>query len=515
VAADGPTGSALADRVEGAREPVLALHSGDRGQSPRGGDDDHGPQWDDGSGSGTAVCNTAVIWPPLAVDSSEGSTRDGSKVQLRCLRAALDEATVLLDLPVDGPVWDGLVALSESTSKVLHLPLADSPPLALKVRRDPMKPSQLVCRGDGIFLRLVHPDAVTASFSSAVEVQVHGELLATSPAGGQGLVLQVVAAVGRLLWPSSFAVGGQITTDAQVLATLDPVSRMGRVDVAVDVAVSGEARDQWITEAIFADGSHVEAVERFSTRARRKESVEPEALGEVEDEGEATGPARMLGTAKRGRTLYVGRSLIELCIYEKDRAPLVRSTQLALDTLKSAGWRPDEERVIRWEARISRAWWRDQKFELDEGLLVSGSRLTLSQWEKVMPDIVAKLPQRTRHTDHLDKATRLRRRDSSAWQVQIEAALATWQDRPGDPSRVVACRRAQTIDRARNAILLSAARLSGVTGKPIADTLEYMAAEYSRICDGSSREDEKLRAKYELEVRKYADLFASGVLAAA
>lgn len=34
---DGPNGSALADRGSGAREPVLPPHSGDRGQSPRGG----------------------------------------------------------------------------------------------------------------------------------------------------------------------------------------------------------------------------------------------------------------------------------------------------------------------------------------------------------------------------------------------------------------------------------------------------------------------------------------------
>ena len=36
MAADGPIGSALADRGEGAWEPVLPPHSGDRGQSPRG-----------------------------------------------------------------------------------------------------------------------------------------------------------------------------------------------------------------------------------------------------------------------------------------------------------------------------------------------------------------------------------------------------------------------------------------------------------------------------------------------
>jgi hypothetical protein len=532
VAADGPLGSALVDRVEGACEPVLPPHSGDRGQSPRGGDDDYGPQWDDGSGSGTAVCNTAVIWPPpLRPDPSLGKTRGGSKVEVRYLRAAIDHADVSLDNPIDEAVWEDLIKLTEGDFPILHLVVADSPPLSLKVRRDPMRPAQVVCQGDGLFLRVVHPDAVTVSLSPAVEVQVHGELLATSPSGGQGLVLSVVAAVSRLFWPSNFQ-GGQFT-DRQVLAAMDEVTRIGEVHVAVDVGFSGEARDEWITEAIFANGSHVEAVDRFSTRARRKESIQAQAQAQAEpeadDEGEATGPVRLLGTAEKGRTLYLGRSLIELCVYEKDRAPIAkRSTALALETLKAGGWNPDEERVIRWEARLKKAWWRDQKFEIepagggagredDEGLFISGERLTLSQWEKLMPDIVAKLPQRTRHTDHLSTQTRVRRRDSSAWQLQIEEALSTWEDKAGDPERVVAHRREQTIERARAQIFRSAARLAGVTGKPIADTLEYMTREWDVIVE-QSKEDKptmKLLVKIENERKRYEHLFHKGVVKAA
>ena len=294
--------------------------------------------------------------------------------------------------------------------------------------------------------------------------------------------------------------GGRFTDD-QVLALLDRDTRIGRVDVAVDVAVSGEARDQWITEAIFAGGSHVEAVKRFSTRARRKESIEPEP--EPELEGEVTGPARMLGTASRGRTLYIGRSLIELCVYEKDRAPATRSTTLALQTLRSVGWEPAEERVIRWEARVSRAWWRDQRFT-SAGATHAGDVLTLSQWEQFMPDIAVKLGERTRHTDHLDAASRIKRRESSAWQLEIVKALGGWSDAPGDPSRVVAIRRAQTVDRAQKAILLSAARLSGVGGRPINDILAYMSEKWSALSASTLEEDVKLRQKLTNEAGKYA-----------
>ena len=557
MAADGPLGSALVDRGEGAWEPVLVLHSGDRGQSPRGGDDANGPQWDDGAGSGTTVCNTVVNGPPPdRKGGSQGFTVGALPVELHRLRAALDWATVLIQRPIDEATWGHFQTLSEAPSEgasgVVLLPLADSPPLPLDLRRDPQRPSQMVLRGCGVFLRVMRPAASDVSHAGAtypVEVQVQGELLATSTSGGHGLVRSVVAAVGRLLWPSSFGSGGRFTTaplpasvdegdllpgcpapsrgrvadspgdlppgeqggrftDDQVLALLDSDTRIGRVDVAVDVAVSGEARDQWITEAIFANGSHVEAVQRFSTRARRKESIEPEA----EPEGEVTGPARMLGTASRGRTLYVGRSLIELCVYEKDRAPATRSTTLALETLKSVGWKPDEERVIRWEARVSRAWWRDQRFA--DGSQ-TGDTLTLSQWERVMPDITAKLGERIRHTDHIDAASRVKRRESSAWQLEIVKALGDWSDAPGDPSRVVAIRRTQTVDRAQNAILLSAARLSGVGGRSIHDVLAYMGERLSVLSASTTEEDVRLCRKLTSEAGKYAAKYGELVNVAA
>ena len=319
-----------------------------------------------------------------------------------------------------------------------------------------------------------------------------GDLLPGCPAPSKG---RVADSPGDLLPGEQ---GGRFTDD-QVLTLLDRDTRIGRVDVAVDVAVSGEARDQWITEAIFANGSHVEAVQRFSTRARRKESIEPEA----EPDGEVTGPARMLGTASRGRTLYVGRSLIELCVYEKDRAPATRSTTLALETLQQAGWDGEQHRVIRWEARVSRAWWRDQRFETAGGSQ-TGDTLTLNQWEKVMPDIAAKLGERIRHTDHIDAASRVKRRESSAWQLEIVKALDGWSDAPGDPSRVVAIRRTQTVDRAQNAILLSAARLSGVGGRPIHDVLAYMGERWSALSASTTEEDVRLCRKLTSEAGKYA-----------
>lgn len=520
------------------------------GQSPVADSRDDGSQCDDGSGSGsgsgTTVCNTVVNGPPppLLV-GSKGFTVGRLPVELHRLRAALDWATVLIQRPIEAAVWEQFQTLSKAASEgasgVVLLPLADSPPLPLDLRRDPQRPSQMVLKGCGVFLRVMRPAALDVSDAGAtypVEVQVQGELLATSSSGGHGLVRSVVAAVGRLLWPSLCGQGGRFTTaplpapvdesdllpgcpapsrgrvadspgdllpgvqgcrftDGQVLALLDGDTRIGRVDVAVDVAVSGEARDQWITEAIFASGSHVEAVHRFSTRARRKESIEPEP----EPEGEVTGTARMLGTADRGRTLYIGRSLIELCVYEKDRAPATRSTTLALETLKSVGWKPDDERVIRWEARVYRAWWRDQRFS--DGAQ-SGDTLTLSQWEKVMPDIAAKLAERIRHTDHLDAASRVKRRESSAWQLEIVKALGGWSDAPGDPSRVVAIRRTQTVDRAQNQILLSAARLSGVGGRPINDILAYMSERWSELSTSTVEEDVKLRQKLENEAAKYA-----------
>jgi len=306
--------------------------------------------------------------------------------------------------------------------------------------------------------------------------------------------------------------GGRFTDD-QVLALLDGETRIGRVDVAVDVAVSGEARDQWLTEAIFANGSHVEATARFSTRARRKESRAPGREPEPEPEPEPTAPARMLGSANRGRTIYIGRSLIELCVYEKDRAPAKRSTTLALETLQQAGWDAEKHRVIRWEARVSRAWWRDQRFEI-AGKTQMGDTLTLSQWEKVMPDIAVKLGERIRHTDHIDAATRVKRRESSAWQLEIEAALAKWEDRPGDPSRVVAIRRTQTVDRAEKAILLSAARLSGVGGKPISDILAYMSKRWSALPASTLQEDAKLLRKLEEEAEKYATKYPAPLVEA-
>ena len=244
MAADGPIGSALVDRVEGAREPVLVLHSGDRGQSPRGGDDDYGPQWDDGSVSGTTVCNTVVNGPPPdQEEGSEGFTVDGQRVHLRQLRVALDWATVLIQRPIEEPVWKHFKTLSESASEggsgVVLLPLADSPPLPLDLRIDPQRPSQMVLRGCGVFLRVMRPAASDVSDAGAiypVEIQVQGELLATSSSGGHGLVRSVVAAVGRLLWPSSFGSGGRFTT-APLPVPLDegdllpgcPVPSRGRV----------------------------------------------------------------------------------------------------------------------------------------------------------------------------------------------------------------------------------------------------------------------------------------------
>jgi hypothetical protein len=528
-------------RGEGAREPGLPPHSGEatttgrrRGQSPtlravapaqravtRWGKrqqvrESLSDRCFDGVGE-NATGSLAPIEVPV----------EGGTVVLQGLRSAIDWATVRCprgvgrELPADVlllPSWEA----SDAAEPRWTLPLVCS-----------SREGSWAARGPGLYL-LVD--------GHGVEIQVQGAVLARVRSGGEALVLDVLrAALGWLY-------GHQLTA----YEADDPLTVLGselslkRLDVAHDVTVAHRADDgavtagdAWLDEALWGSGSAVSAAGFWSTRAKRHETV-------CEDGDDLCDPplvvragdprvVRLLGRfgathkprvpeaaydlpkpSRPGRTLYLGtKAGCQVCVYEKDLAPRAKtSTMLALQTLTHCGW-DRIARVIRVEYRLGAAWWRDQVITLRDGRTPRASTLSAVELLAHLPQIVAEVAQRQRHTDHTDDARRDRRR-SSALQTVIESLTTRWADETGatDLDAVVSSRRESMLQRQRRSGALVVARLVGATGADPAAVTGGILSEYLRLTAGDARTrspEDKVFGNRVLKTRdRYEVLYGKG-----
>jgi hypothetical protein len=355
------------------------------------------------------------------------------------------------------------------------------------------------------------------------EVQIQGAAFSSVATGGDELVADVWRALAGWLYAGRWA---------DTVATLDPFTHVGRFDVATDTAFTADPDGAWVTEGIYANGSHTDCFRRFSSRARKVRSEETvrenDEAAEVYDVP-VGGRRALLGKATAGRTLYMGSaSYVLLCIYERSKKrdgdwPILEPT------LRRCGWDGTSE-VIRTEFRGSRKWLGDQVVRHADGRPMfpriaqargesdglNGAELTLSQFLRALPSLVVEFPSRFRHTDPAQDGgdgPRVRDRLSSAWWVGIEGAARHWSSGGGDVGRVVSTRRHAAAERTTKQIRTSLVRLVALSGgRSLSDVLPsiFDAWREKEFADQRDLLIARQRARYAVPIRAVAEMAATG-----
>ena len=172
----------------------------------------------------------------------------------------------------------------------------------------------------------------------------------------------------------------------------------------------------WIEDALFCGGSLEHAAANFSSRART-----PKQLKTVRGRDLDNLSLRAQGKASTGRTFYLG-SMVELCVYEKDK-PKDLASEVARETLqRDCGW-DGEARLVRWEVRCTRAWFREQEMVV-HGVPVRGDRLSFADFLEGLPMLAKTILGRFRHTE-MDPERPGLRRTFASWHVAAGVSFAT------------------------------------------------------------------------------------------
>lgn len=343
MAADGPLGSALVDRVEGACEPVLPLHSGARGQSPRRGARATGPtgglcNTPGKSGDGLLEGCPSAASPEFFDDPDLGPafTPPSPHLGLHVVRGAIDWWTTLMLERIDQEVWEELEGYAAS-DQLLEIPVGEDDPLRLELG---MRRWSLVAQGDGLYIEIAKPDAPPSKVHYGVTIQYQGKLLSTGETG-----LDVIQRLRPWLWFALFPTAGD--SREEVVARLQPFTRAGRVDYAVDVAhvtPDAEARiDAW-----YARESASAVYNRFATHCSARRS---------------SAHANLLGSKAHGRTWTVG-SDPKYRIYERDKHTGDGHWEVLKETLKRCGW-DSRSPILRAEVQVQRTWQEGQVCDCD------------------------------------------------------------------------------------------------------------------------------------------------------
>lgn len=366
---------------------------------------------------------------------------NGAHVEFKPLRCAIDWATSLYGPHVSGRVWKYLAKLgSREGHQTLTLQHAgESLPCTVRLSAGG---TQVILLGPGVHLRVLDPDrsrcGEPVSAIYGVEVQIQGTILSDSH-NGLDAIRWVKAAVEAALFRHY---GANANERAEGLREH---VKPGRFDVAVDVAVIGEGAAQWINDELFCGNNIEEANRRISTRAR-----EPGGAGVVIDLDEARArkgakrrgraaapdPTRFRGRESTGRTLYRGRTMAELCIYERSKKR-DGDWSILSDTLRACGWDGESE-VIRWEVRFSRAWFREQLVSVvrdGERQDIRADKITFDDWLNHATDFARLALTRFRHV--VEGKGRVRERESSPYHRAVFAALDLFEG-PDRAKKIVA-----------------------------------------------------------------------------
>lgn len=358
-------------------------------------------------------------------------------------------------------------------------------------------------------LGLHHPKGSDIRDVYGVEVQVQGTAFSSATAGGEVLVEGLWRGLAGWLWPGLRDAAG----------TLEPFTRVGRVDVAFDAAFTADPGERAVQWGIYADGHHDGAFRRWSTRARKHHSEETVREGEDAEAAErwvpVSGRRALLGKKTAGRTLYLGsREYVLVCVYERSKKRDGDWSVLG-PTLEACGWDGDSQ-VVRCEFRASRRWLGDQvpacpdgspmfpraHRERGEPAGLRGAELTISQFLRALPALVAEFPTRFRHTDPLqdgEHGPRVRDRRSSPWWEGISARSRSWVAGGGEVGRVISTRRNAAAERTAKAVRSGLVRLVALRGKRHLSEVLPEVFEFWRAEDFDDVRDElirRVRARY-------------------
>jgi len=361
-------------------------------------------------------------------------------------------------------------------------------------------------------LGLHHPKGDDVRDVYGCEMQVQGTAFSSATAGGEVLVAGLWQGVAAWLWPGLRDAAGSV----------EPFTRVGRVDVAFDAAFTDDPGERAVQWGIYADGHHDGAFRRWSTRARKHRSEETVREGEdaaANGDGAGhvpvSGRRALLGKATAGRTLYLGSSeYVLVCVYERSKKRDGDWSVLG-PTLEACGW-DGASQVVRCEFRASRRWLGDQvpacpdgspmfpraHRERGEPAGLRAAELTLAQFLRALPALVGEFPTRFRHTDPMqdgDDAPRVRDRRSSPWWEGIVERSRSWVAGGGEVGRVVSTRRAAAADRTAKAVRSGLVRLVALRGKRHLSEVLPEVFELWRASDFDDvREDllRRVRARY-------------------
>lgn len=406
---------------------------------------------------------------PRTDDQRELGALHADRVEVTPLRAALDWASLLIKTFVDVQIFRTMVRLAGPEAfQSFDLIGLDGVhfPVDVKVARD--GDAQVVLTGPGFFCRVFNPRprrGDRGKIPYGVEVQVQGMALAASRSGADVVRWFRDAVIETLfahLGPSPQARRDAIRSEI----------RPGRWDVAIDVLVRPRdptdtfAPDDYIEENIFRGGHLRECAMRFVTKARTPRSIEHRKLA---DEAHDEYDTRQQGKESTGRTFYLGNAL-ETCVYEKDKHK-AKSTKLALNTLRREfGWN-GEDRVVRWEMRVDRAWMHDQQCDITVGGELQrlwAAEVCFDDWLDNLPAFAAEALSRTRHVD-LRPGWRRRDCKNSTFYEAVRTGLALYRDdgRSATASmiaRIIATQREASLKRSVSVAAGALVRVAAILG---------------------------------------------------
>lgn len=439
-----------------------------------------------------------VIPFPAAPASPTGRP---SRVEVVPLRCALDWATMLCRPRVSAQIFKALVRLAKPGAlRTLDLIGEDGTRLPVEVSTSADGDAYVIFRGNGVYVKVHNPRPKVQRSEGegvrryGVEAQIQGTALAASRYGVD---------VARWMRDAIFAAlyADQGATYAERRENLRADTLPGRWDVAVDVAIRPRdpsdafGADDWIEEDLFRAGSLRDAALRFVTRARSPRAVEQRRLN---DRAHDNYSARQQGKESTGRTLYLGNAL-ELCVYEKDKHRAV-SSEIARATLqRECGWN-GADRVIRWEVRATRDWFRDQQCDR---VSPDGSRERVWSNDITFDDFLDNFARFSREVisrfRHVDIEPGKRRRDcpESAFYAAVTAGIGLYRDdgRSADAAtidRIVSTRREAALERSTSAAAGGAVRVLAIMGE--AFTEQGIASALERVSQAIGERAEHFEA---------------------
>jgi hypothetical protein len=393
-------------------------------------------------------------------------------VQFRGVRAALDWATLLFRTWVTGQCWRRVSEWCAAGTVDLVLPASglvlgfravmhkrgearlfskDGVRIVVRQERtyrepttrpaDPARAELERARAETERARLA---AETELQPYGVEVQVQGTALSASVDG-----LDVLADVRAAVEASLFRHHGATSEDRR--AALAPHTFLGRFDVAVDVAVRGKRADEWVETSLFRSGHLDAARDDWTTRARRESTEEmvrrekldrAVAVRELREVGQDE-HARIVGSRKLGRTLYIGAAPSFARVYERDKHTGDGHWHVLANTLHSeCGW-DESARVVRFEIQTVREWMRDQEISRGDECARLYT-LPLDQVLEALPVIIRQVASRYEHRDG---------REASQWWRAVRASLEAFaatreRERTCPWERLRSVKRARAVERA-------------------------------------------------------------------